>query len=270
MIFPIKSEQEMLEEMMADLQAKTGINDFSPGSIARSLLEVINKKLHTAYKDLDIYASMIFLSHSTGSYLDLIGKLFNCSRDGDTDENYRYRIANQVFTAATANKTALRLKCLSIPRVKDVIFTEYTSGSGSFTVHVITDEIDTPDEVIKEVEEVINAYKAHGIKAIVTKPRPVAIDLEFSITLTNKGKYDSVDSITSELESKIQDYIDSIGLGASISLQKIISIVSLHNSIDQVFLSSFKVGDEDVTIRDKYNLEWDERAYIRNIKINII
>ena len=267
-MFPIKDENIMLSEMMIELQQKTGINDFSPGSIARSFLEVFNKKLHTAYKDFDLFASKVFLSTSTGRYLDLIGAMHNCPRNGESDDNYRFRIANQVFTAAKSNETAIRLKCLQVPEVKDIIMTKYTRGSGSFSIHVITNEVDTPDEVIRNVKKVVDETQAGGINAIVTKPKARPIDIELSVKLADGANRSAV--VESQIKTEIQNYIDGLGIGKQVSLQKVISIAALNANVNTAFLTSFKINGDNVVVKDVLNLEWDERPYKNTRKINIL
>lgn len=270
MLFPIKDERTMLIEMIQDLEDKTGINDFSPGSIALSLLEVFNKKLGTAYKDFDLFASKVFLSRADGPYLDLIGEMHHCKRNiSETDSNYRYRIANQVFTAARSNETALRLQCLQIPKVKDIIMTRFTRGSGSFTIHVITDEVDTPDSVLAAVEEVVRKNKAEGISSIVTKPKALPLDLGFSIQLS-KNSSETTTSLSNQIKTDIQKYIDSIGMGAPIPVQKIISVAASNVNVDKLYLSTFKISGEDIIIKDAYILEWDERVYVDSVNILMI
>jgi hypothetical protein len=255
---------------MTSLEEKTGINDFSPGSIARSLLEVFNEHLYGAYEDFDVFISNIYLSSAEGAYLDMLGKLLNCTRrPGEEDDNYRYRISNQAFSAAKSNETALRLACLSVDGVKDVVMNKFTKGSGSFTVHVITDEVLTPDSVIDEVRAVVDQNKAEGVSATVTGPNPVGLDITFSLKLysnpTDEGR-----SLSGQIKTSIQEYIDDLGMGSSISIQKILSIATLNESVKNAFLTDFKVNEEAIVIRDQYLLEWDERPYVDSVSIQII
>ena len=115
MIFS-KTYDELMKEALDLLPANTPITNLSPGAVARSLLEVINRQIAVFYKTIDLNLAMSFLSSAKGKYLDLIGALLDCSRqDGEDDNNYRYRISQQVYVAAGCNETALRLKLLSEP-----------------------------------------------------------------------------------------------------------------------------------------------------------
>jgi uncharacterized phage protein gp47/JayE len=270
MLFPIKNSQEMLNEMMVELESKTGINNFSPGSIARSLLEVVNNKLSSFYQYFDIYAAMMFVSTSEGRYLDMIGTMLNCARlAGEEDNDYRYRITNQVFSAANANKTAIRLRCLAVPNVKDIIMTPFSRGSGSFSIHVITDEVDTPDEVLTQVRQAVEEVKAEGIRAIVTKPKAVPLDMSFTCTTRGRAQIPAT-SIALQLKTTLQSYIDSLGMGSEISISKIMSLAGANENVDQLVLSSFKINGQQIVVRSKYYPEWDERIYVREVNVIIL
>lgn len=270
MLFPIKNSDEMLQEMMTELQEKTGINNFNPGSVARSLLETYNRNMSTAYEYFSLYAGMTFLSTAEGPYLDMIGYVTNCFRRvGESNDNYRFRISKQVFSAATANKTAIRLACLSAANVVDVKMTPYTHGSGSFSVQILTDELEPSQSVLSAVKKIVEETKAEGVKAMVSIPRPVPMDLEFSFTY-RKGMSASPEVLSQQAQTKIQDYLDSMGIGAELSIQKIISESMSHEAIDQLFLSSFKIDNEHIVVRETYALKWDERAYVRNIQMKAI
>lgn len=270
MLFPIKSGDEMLQEMMVDLQEKTGINNFNPGSVARSLLETYNRSMNTTYQYLSLYAGMTFLSTAEGPYLDMIGYVMNCfRRAGENNDNYRFRISKQVFSAATANKTAIRLACLSVPSVVDIKMTPYTHGSGSFSIQILTDELEPSDSILQATKKIVEDVKAEGVRATVSIPRPVPLDLEFSFTY-RKGTSASPDVLSQQAKTRIQQYLDDMGIGAELSVQKIISESMAHEAIDQLLLSSFKADNEHIVIRETYPLKWDERAYIRSVQLKVI
>lgn len=268
MLFPVKPQDEILNEMMQELEASTGINDFSPGSVARSLLEIIARKIYLGYNDLNVYGSQVFLSTSSDYYLDLIGSWLDCQRNGDGNDSYKYRIANRVYEVASSNELAIKFACLSIAGVKDIIITKYTHGSGSFSVHVITDEVDPPQTVLDQVKIAVDKVKAEGIRAVITKPTPMPIDVSYSIK-TN-GRTSSSESLEFQIKSSLKNYIDYLGTGAEMSIQQVISKALENSFVTQAFLSSFRINDESIILRESYKFEWDERPYIRNVSVTIM
>lgn len=266
MIFPIKSEAEMLQEMIDEVVLKTGVTNMTPGSIARSLLEVFNRRLNACYKYLDMYLSMTFLSSAKDMYLDMIGRMLGCERLSimESDTNYRYRISQQVFTTAAANRTSVRLKCLSVAGVKNIVMTPYSRGNGSFTIHVVSDEIDTPADILAQVEAVVADVKAEGIRAIVAKPSVVPIDIKFNI-VKRTGSTVSETAIGSQIKAAIGDYVDTIPMGGTISISEMLRIAQSNQSVSQAYVNSLNIDGEAAIANNQYGLEWDERAYVNSV-----
>lgn len=256
--------------MMDELRSSTNITNFTPGSIARTLLEVFNRKLNACYTYFGLYASMTFLSTAEGIYLNMIGEMLGCARldSSEEDDNYRYRISQQVFTSAMANRTAIRLRCLAIADVKDVIITPYTHGNGSFTIHVITNEIDTPNNIILDVENAVNDVKAEGIKAIVTKPKIIDVDVTFKVIL-KPGNGISDIALATRLKGIISDYIDEIPMGGNFSIYQMLNIVQSNISVSQVYLNSLYIDGEAIMIKTDYQMDWDKRLHINSVLVSI-
>ena len=66
-----------MEEALRLIPPNTPITNLSPGAIARTLLEVMNKELATYYERLTVADSMGFLSTATGSRVNLIGRMLD-------------------------------------------------------------------------------------------------------------------------------------------------------------------------------------------------
>jgi uncharacterized phage protein gp47/JayE len=268
MLFPIKSEATMLQEILNQVTEETEITNLSPGSIARTLVEIFNRRLSMCYDSIDMYSAQCFVSTASGVYLSMIGKMLGCERYdmSETDDNYRYRITKQVFTAAAANYTAIRLQCLSVPYVKDVIITPYTRGNGSFTVHVITDELSPSPTIIESVNTAVKNIKAEGVRAIVTSPNLSKINISFNI-IPKTGIVPSNASLESQLLRSIQAYLDTIPMGGKVSLYVLLQIATTNSSVSQAYINSLYIDDEPVIIKSDYQLEWDTRIYVDKVEV---
>ena len=121
-----KDYNELLESAIEKLREKTGLTDFSAGSVARSILEVVYDDIYLLYNDLATVATKYFLPNATGQYLDELSKLFGMERlPGESDTNFRYRISRWTQDKAKANETAIRFACLSVEGVHDIIIKKY-------------------------------------------------------------------------------------------------------------------------------------------------
>lgn len=75
-----KSKDEILRQALRKLADRTPITSVGPGSIARSLAEVITDDLGNFYSSLDYNMSQSVLSTASGRALDLIGDLYGVER----------------------------------------------------------------------------------------------------------------------------------------------------------------------------------------------
>ncbi len=73
---------ELIGESLAELVSDTRITRISPGSKARTILEIINRNINQAYQIFDLNFARVFLSGASGKYLDLIGEILGMSRLG--------------------------------------------------------------------------------------------------------------------------------------------------------------------------------------------
>jgi uncharacterized phage protein gp47/JayE len=91
----------------------------------------------------------------------------NGGRDNESDEEFRERIKNVRETFGKCTNEAIEVAVDQIPGVtKSTVYDMY-NGIGTTTVIVVTDTMPPPDSVKSEIESVVNATKASGIKAFI-------------------------------------------------------------------------------------------------------
>jgi hypothetical protein len=254
--------------MLTDMKTNTPITQTAEGGTARSVLEVVNERLDDTYDYVDIGISAAYVSTATGNDLDKIGALLNCSRlTNESDTNYRYRVTQQVYIAAKSNKIALKLKCLAVSGVTNIIETPYTYGLGSFTFHVISNDLDTPDSLVRAVQAVIDENKAEGIKGIAAKPKLVPVDISVRLVLAPGVTTQEGNSISYDVQSKIEDYVNDLGMGTPINSMDVYQIAGQSRvtevSVELVRINNRVVGGSPT----EYACKWDERFYSRTIKV---
>jgi uncharacterized phage protein gp47/JayE len=255
--------------MIDKMSKNTSITDFTPGSIARALLEIINEEFEEYYSTLDRYTALTFVSQSTGYHLDLIGQMLDCVRQsGESDDNYRYRITQQVYVGAGANETSIRLKCLAIEGVKNVYIRPHTYGLGSFSVYVTSDNIFESDSILLEVQRVLDMEKACGIKAVAQAPIPLYVDLTIKLYFNPSITVIEGNGYLYESRSAIRNYLDNLPMGEAISTSKIVDVaMGVSNKIIHSGIVDFKINDR-ITLVNIYTPNWDEKIIPRNITVN--
>lgn len=264
-----KSKDEILKDLLSRLQAKTEITNVDPGTVARTFIEILTEEFNELYSQLDFAMTMSYVSTAVGRYLDLIGSLLNCKREpGESDENYRSRIINQVYVVAGANLTAIRLAVLSVQGVKDAIFREFTHGAGSFTVYVIpSDGVQPTQALLDQVEAAINDVKAYGVYAEVRGPVLIPVDLKVRLVFENGMGLSEKNSIRQTVGRQLQKYMSDLDLGDPLIINELIKeIMNVSDRIQNVDVYSIKVNGVSRFIQD-VQIKPDEQIVLSSIDI---
>lgn len=261
-------QSSRMDRMMNRLAANTDITDFSPGTIARAYIEIMNEEIEECYSTLDRYLSMAYLSEASGRFLDLLGRIVNCTRySGETDDNFRYRISQQVYTAAGANETSIRIKALAVAGVNDVYIHKYAYGIGSFAIYVISEDPNTPDSVIDAVQDVIDQEQGCGILGIATKPKLLTLDLGVKLYMRTSTSQTEADSSIYTAKTIVKRLIDNMPMGETFSVGKVLSgVVSNNDNIVNAEATEIKINNK-ATFFQTYTPNWDERIILRNLTV---
>lgn len=253
-----KSHVELNEISFRRLE-KEGIG-VSAGKIAKLLLSILNETISTFYGELKNAHAQAFLSKAAGSSLDMIGEMLNCTRsDGEEDEEYRYRISKQSLTLASSNQTAVRLACLSVDGVDDVLIKPYTHGTGSFAVYVVSDTPQTPDSVIEDVKEALEKMKAYGIRAEAFSPKLLPVEMKARIIFDKKVVDLDRQMVRKQAEQLMKDYVNGLTVGETLSpteIQK--QVVRSHPDIVSVDTYLFRVNNRPCLLVEQ-EPSWNER-----------
>ncbi len=353
----IKARQRLLDE--------TEITSFSPGSIARTLLEIYNTELIDLQTYLDFRFSQMFVDQASGNFLDNIGKLFGLSRkdssyamgdvkfyidpatgktledlkqlvaqetgvvediiipegtrvtsedgtivyktvedatladdgvsvsvlailpgadsnvssneltkwepeaieylpindlvlvtnpapidtgeDIEDDNNFRYRIVNATKSAAKANEMAVRLACLSVPGVSDVMIRNYEYGIGTFGVYIISESPIISDGILKAAQEAINNVQSLGIRGIATPPDYKSCGMNIVLEFYPNTPAGDKDNIVNSAVEIVIGYVNNIPLGQPLIYNEMIQrIMDISDKIKDVNIKDFRIGDYDI------------------------
>lgn len=250
-----KSKEQILSDLEYRLQTLTDVTNTDAGSVARTFLEVLTEEFYEFYSELELSVTMGFVSTAAGRFLDMIGTLLDCARTvGETDENYRSRIVNQVYVVAGANLTAIRLKALSVEGVRDVIFREYSHGAGSFSCYVLTNDAQASRSVLNAVEAAINDTKAYGIYGEVRTPVLIPVELMVRLVFSTDAGSAEKTTIRQTAAKEIRNYIENMAMG---------EILVINELIQRIMETSTKVKDLDIY---GMNINGQSR-YITNVPI---
>lgn len=263
-----KTTDEMLESVLTGLRVSGGITETNPGSIARMFSEVLIEEFSPFYDELDLAIAMGFVSTSTGSYLDLIGELLNCTRkDNETDDNYRARISYQVTVQQSANLTSLRIKGLLIDGVADIQFKRFTHGTGSFTCYIIPQEYPITNDILIQVENVMNEAAAYGMNVEVKISEYNPVDMTINLIFTSKASTLEKQYVRNQAALNVTNYMKSLDKGSPIIINEVIQqVMGTSDQILDMKIKQINVSDKEYFVK---NIEpsLDEQFYLRNINV---
>jgi len=267
MPFVPRTQEQLTSSQIRGLRENTPITNFSAGSRARAILELINDDISEFENRLSLNTALSFVSQANGRFLDMIGELLSCERRPDEgDEGFRYRIVNHVHTVAGANETALRLACLSVDGVRDIKLVPYTHGTGSFSVYVVPEDSNYLNEAIDGVSNAVEEIKAYGIKGNVLSPK--IIPVQISVRLITKPMTDSR-GLINDVRFAIRYYFESRDLGQNLIINELVnSIMNVSNDIIDIQIYDLYLGNKKVLVQNQ-DIHWDEKftAPQDNIKV---
>jgi hypothetical protein len=264
----LKTQSEVLADLQARLTEKTDITNVDPGSVARTFLDVLSEEFYEFYSELDLSVTMGFVSTATGSYLNMIGQLLNCPRNaGETDDNYRARITNQVYIVAGANLTSIRLKGLTVDGVKDLVFKQYTHGAGSFTCYVISQTPDTDRSTLSAVQSIIDDTKAYGVYAEVLSPVLIPVELMVRLVFSNDVSTAEKGTIRQNASMALGNYIGNLSMGDSFILNEAIQqIMDVSPKIIDLDIYGLAINNTQKFIGN-VDCKWNERFILDSLDI---
>lgn len=263
-----KTKTEMLNTVLASLLSRKKVTDTSPGSVARMFAEILIEEFYQFYEQLDAMMLMSFVSTANGTYLDLIGELLACKRSqGETDNDYRYRITNQVYVVQGGNLTSLRIKILQVAGVADVQLTRFTNGAGSFTCYIIPEQYPISNDLINKVQAVIDETASYGIYGEVRVSTAIPVDVSIQLIFTNQTTNAERQTIRQQAVASIERYIKSLTMGDAIIINEIIQqTMDVSAKILDMQIVKLMVKDIDQYVRNLYP-KAQEQYFLRRISV---
>jgi uncharacterized phage protein gp47/JayE len=264
----IKSTSEIMADLQTRLAEKTDVTNTDPGSVARTFLDVLSEEFYEFYTQLDLSVAMNFVSTASGIYLNMIGQLLDCKRTaGETDDNYRARIVNQVYVVAGASLTSIRLKALAVDGVRDLVFKQYTHGAGSFTCYVMVEDPKNTRAIVNAVQGVIDDTKAYGVYAEVLSPVLIPVELMVRLVFSNDTASAEKATLRQNATKAVRDYMNNLNMGEGFVLNEAIQrMMDVSPKIRDLDIYGLAVNGVQKFIGNLDN-KWNEQFILDTIDI---
>jgi len=236
------------------------------GKIINNLLKINDENVHELYSNLNKIHEQLIFSKAEDEFLDHKGEVFNCKRStGEGNINYRERISKQNVANSAGNKISLEIIELEIPEIVDMDFKQFTFGTGSFSVSVMTDDVITPESILEEVRQKIQDNKTFGNKFEVVSPELLKVLLSIKLFISREKSDSEKEYISNKAKEDIRKYINALKLGETLSKERLENIIFEYDSVKDYQVFNFEINKEKKNFKNQVS-EWNERFLEDNSK----
>lgn len=163
----------------------------------------------------------------------------------ESDENYRFRLANKVVSAAAGNESAIRKAVLSVPGVVDMSLVPRSHGNGTFTIFPKTEDPIVSDGIINAVQEAVDSVKSVGSLVFVDVPDYLGVTTKIELRF---GHGAQKEEIIGSVRLAVMDYINNLEEGGEIIVNEIIQrVMAVSDKILDMNIVEFGFGNYDRT-----------------------
>jgi len=189
------------------------------------------------------------------------------AQDTESDSNFRFRIANQVFAAEKANLTAIRIAALNVPGIADVTILPFFRGVGTFDILLKATTPTVPDSLVGSVRESLYFTIAQGVSFNVRSPKETGISMEINVTLSKPSNSDVKKTLQSNIQEVIMSYLDNLDIGESIIINEIVQRVM---AVDDTIKNIGSAGKPIQKITRWDEMETDPTKRISSVVFNAL
>lgn len=188
----------------------------------------------------------VLRSHDFTNYIDSASgalKVLNFfpilnGQNEETDDSYRFRIANKYSSVLQNNETKILLNGLTVPGVKDLEIIRSQYGIGTVGVSVLGSENLSNARLVNGVQNLLEVNKAPSSTPVAVAAVQSVFD--FEIEFVNAGKINTSqrEEIKQQVNRIILNYFRSLGIGAVVSLNDLAA--AIQNQVSRLVAFNYK------------------------------
>lgn len=160
----------------------------------------------------------------------------------ETDSQLRERIPLYLAGLKRGTKESLESAARSVSGIIDALV-EDGATAGTATVIVAGDGGTVTAQMLDDVEEICEEYKGAGIQLTISAATNVAVNCTFNIYLMPEAVSATVKEAA---ENAVKDYLDSLGIGETAKLSKVISLIMLTDGVNNAKAILLNGGTSDI------------------------
>lgn len=238
----MKTIEQIYNSINNDFYEKTKL-EIANGSVIDNYTNSVSAGILEAYKEIENAKNPHIFTKLSGTDIDSMGTLVGCARRANEDDNtYLYRMITWNTSNQAANSTAINNALTAMTYASNVTYVPYTEGVGTATAYIIPKKLDeeTIELAINETKERLSAVVSIGtyVKYTVPDIRPVRLVAYISVLR-------DLETIKSNIESKVEEYINNIEPGKNMYLGEINRIGVNENNVNYFSVSQLYVDNKE-------------------------
>lgn len=202
--------------------------------------------------------SSVLRNHNFNSYSARTGLLvinfysILNGRNRETDDHYRFRIAQLYTSIATTNEIKAKLIAVGVPGVIDTRVIPGHFGIGTIGLVILGTEFQSNNVLIDSVQSALNSVNLPGVKVSAIPAVNALIDLEVRVKTQKTLSASEQARVKNNLKRFAVNYFRSKGLGGTVSLSDLASLWAKNTNGQIQFRSSTMSIFDNVFIRRGY------------------
>ena len=204
----MKTQEQIKNDIITRFEDRVE-NIVEQGSMIDIYSTVISEVGEDIYNEIERNRTPHIYSSLEGKQLDDEGTMLNLPRkDGEDDNNYKYRLMNWTLSNEASNETAINDALLEPTYASNIEFRPKVYGCGTGICYVIpkqyTDEYITNSLI--EAKEIVERVASPGLYVEYIVPNIAGVRLQIYIKTDNGD----IETIKSNIQSNIIEYINNI------------------------------------------------------------
>jgi hypothetical protein len=197
--------------------------------------------------------------------------------DRESNESYRYRLAN-IFTARSqAMYVSIRLAALSIAGVADVVMVNAEQGPGTFALYIRSITPSVSPELVTAVSTAVNEVVAYGIRPFISAPRTLGMEMVAAVNWSPRASKEEIAIGYTNMRNIVEETINELDIGEALNLTDLIVAMldvapkanrigqNMVNTFEEVYVHRSNPTAESVTTRNLVFSDYIEPLYNERI-----
>jgi uncharacterized phage protein gp47/JayE len=171
--------------------------------------------------------------HDFSTYVLAANEVLKCTNryaisngeDRETDDSYRFRLA-EVFEAKNlAIYAAIRLAALSVPGVADIKPVLAEQGPGTYSLYIRSLTPTTSPRLLSEVAAACQSVTSFGVRPFILAPSPIGLEFVAAVSWNPKATSAQIAEGYRDMRNALENYLNNTNIGETVFFSDLIDIL---------------------------------------------